>query len=77
MRVKKIKDLVERAGWTGLETAAGSIIAVLTGATIGWEAGLKVVGISTLIAICKVVVAQKFGKTEDGAAIPGGVIEPT
>lgn len=77
VRVNKWLDLLDRAGWTAVETAAGSVLTILTGATLGWRAALTVVGTSTLIAVCKVVVAQRAGRNELGAAVPGQVLEET
>ncbi len=74
MRVNKWRDFAERVGWTAIQAAAGAVITVLA-MDLGWEEALSFVGIATLVAACKVIVAQQFGDRSSGDAIPGGVIE--
>lgn len=75
VRINKWLDLLDRAGWTAIQAAAGAGIAALATATISWEAALISVGSATLLAVCKVVIAQKSGTDDLGAAVPGKVIE--
>jgi hypothetical protein len=71
-KVNKWKDFLDRVGWTAIQTAAGAAITELTGAGINWATGLKFVGITTAIAVLKVVTAQNVGSNGSGDAIPGG-----
>ena len=73
MKVNKVKDFIERVGWTAFQAAAGSVIVVLTAPNMTVENGAKVVGIAAVVAACKVIVAQRFGNRGSGDAIPGGV----
>jgi hypothetical protein len=73
MRVNKAKDFIERVAWTAAQAFAAAAIA--TGFD-NWNLTLKVAGIAALTAGLKVVAAQNVGRHDDGAAIPGGVIEP-
>lgn len=75
MRVNKWLDFLDRVGWTSVQAAAGAVIVILTENNLGWEAGLKFVGVAVAVAVCKVVIAQRVGNDELGAAIPGKVIE--
>ena len=74
MRVNKWKDFAEAVGWTAIQAAAGAVITVLA-MDLGWEEALSFVGIATLVAACKVIVAQQYGDRSSGDAIPGGVVE--
>jgi hypothetical protein len=75
-RINKWLDLLDRVGWTALEAASGAAITVLTGATLGWRAALTFVGTTTLVAVGKVVLAQRTGTNDLGALVPGEVITP-
>lgn len=73
MRVNKFKDFAERVVWTAVQAAAAAALA--TGFD-NWNLTGKVAGIAAVVAALKVIVAQNVGTHDDGAAIPGGVIEP-
>jgi hypothetical protein len=75
MRVNRLRDFVERVGWTAIEAASGAALTVLTGATLGWRAALTMIGTTTAVAVLKVIIAQRAGDTNEGAAIPGGIKE--
>jgi hypothetical protein len=73
MRVNKAKDYIERAAWTLIEFVAGVGIAdKATGDPLSWWTPLFIGAVAT----AKILIAQRAGKHDDGAAIPGGVIEP-
>jgi len=74
--VNRWKDLLDRAGWTAIQASAGALFVWLTSDGVTWQNGAKAVAVATAIAVVKVVLAQRVGDTNDGAAIPGGVIEP-
>lgn len=76
-KVNKWLDLLDRAGWTGVQATAAALITYLTDTdSIGWETGLKFVLIAAAIAIAKVVVGQNTGTDDTGALIGTPVIEP-
>lgn len=75
VRVNKWLDLLDRAGWTAIQAAGAAIITALATDGIGWEEALTFVGTATLLAVCKVVVAQRTGVDDLGAAVPGHVLE--
>jgi hypothetical protein len=75
-KVNKWLDLLDRAGWTAIQSAAGALIAYLAFDDIGWEEGLLFVGAATAVAVCKVVVGQNTGQDDTGALIGQSVIEP-
>lgn len=72
-RVNKWKDFLDRVGWTALQAAAGAAITALTGANFDWATAGKFVGITTAIAVLKVITAQNAGGNGSGDAIPGGI----
>lgn len=72
MRVNRLKDFVERVLWTAVQAFAAT--AIVTGLD-DWELTLKVSGTAAVIAALKVIAAQNFGNTNNGAAIPGGITE--
>jgi hypothetical protein len=74
--VNKWLDLLDRAGWTAVQAAAGAVIAYLATDSIGWEEGLIFVGTATLVSVCKVIVGQNTGADDTGALIGQSVIEP-
>jgi hypothetical protein len=76
MRVNRWLDLLDRAGWTAIQAATGATIAALATESISWKAAGISVGVATLTAVCKVVVAQQSGTDDLGAAVPGHVLEP-
>lgn len=76
-RVNKWLDLLDRAGWTGVQAAAGALALYLSGVgVITWKGALIVVGVAVLGAIAKVQVGQNTGSDDTGAIVPGPVIEP-
>lgn len=75
VRVNKWLDLLDRAGWTAIQAAAGATVAYLATDSIGWEEALVFIGTATLAAVCKVVLAQRSGDDDLGAAVPGKVLE--
>ena len=76
-RVNKWLDLLDRAGWTGIQATAAAVITYLTDTdSISWETGVKFVAIAAAIAVMKVVVGQNTGTDDTGALIGTSVIEP-
>jgi hypothetical protein len=75
-RVNRWLDLLDRAGWTALQSAAAALIAYLATDTFTWEQAAVVVGTATLIAVLKVVVGQNTGTDDTGALIGTSPIEP-
>ncbi len=76
-RVNKWLDLLDRAGWTGIQAAAAALVTYLATDDIGWEEGLIFVGTAVLAAIVKVVIGQNTGSDDTGALIGQPVIEPS
>jgi hypothetical protein len=75
-RVNKWLDLLDRAGWTAIQAAAGALITYLAFDDIGWEEGLLFVASATAVAVAKVVIGQNTGSDDTGALIGSPVIEP-
>ena len=75
-RVNKWLDLLDRVLWTGLQAAAGAVVAYLVTDDIGWEEGLIFVGTATAVAIAKVLIGQNTGTDDTGSLIGQPVIEP-
>lgn len=76
-RVNKWLDLVDRAGWTGVQAAAGALALYLSGVdVITWKGALIVVAVAVLTAIAKVQVGQNTNGDETGSLIGTPVIEP-
>ena len=76
VRVNKWLDFIDRVGWTAIYAIAAALVTVLTSDGIGWEEGLKFLGVSVALAVCKVTVAQRTGNSDLGDAVPGkSVIE--
>ncbi|MDQ5821954.1 MAG: hypothetical protein M3540_10985 [Actinomycetota bacterium] len=73
MRVNKLKDFIDRVGWTAIQAAAAAGITALSSPDLTLATGLKFVGTAALLAVLKVLAAQNVGDSGDGAAIPGGV----
>jgi hypothetical protein len=70
--VNQYKDFLERVGWTALQAAAGFLLDdLINGHVVIWQS----VAIAAGIAALKVLTAQRLGHSNDGAAIPGGVIK--
>jgi hypothetical protein len=76
VKVNKLRDFAERVGWTAIYAAAAAGITELTSTGITWGDALKFVGVSSLLAVLKVVVAQNASPSGDGSALPGGVTKP-
>ena len=74
-RINKWLDLLDRAGWTAIQAASGALVVALTDGDLSWNGALKAVGTATAIAVVKVVIAQRTGSNDLGAAVPGQVIE--
>jgi hypothetical protein len=74
-KVNKWLDLIDRAGWTAVQAAAGAALAALA-LDIGWEEFLVIVATATAVATLKVVVGQNTGPDDTGALIGQPVIEP-
>lgn len=76
-RVNKWLDLLDRAGWTGVQAAAAALALYLSGeGVLTWKGALVVVGVAVLGAIAKVQVGQRTGSDESGSLIGVPVIEP-
>jgi hypothetical protein len=76
-RVNKWLDLLDRAGWTGVQAAAGALALYLSGVgVLTWKGAGIVVGVALLGAIAKVQVGQNTGSDDTGSLIGTPVIEP-
>lgn len=75
-RVNKWLDLLDRAGWTAIQAAAGAFITYLAFDDIGLEEGVLFVLSATGVAVAKVVIGQNTGADDTGALIGQPVIEP-
>lgn len=73
-KVNKWLDLLDRAGWTAIQAAAGAALAATLTDGITWNAALVSVGTATLVAVCKVVLAQRSGGSDLGDALPGASV---
>lgn len=72
MRVNQAKDFAERVGWTAIYFAAGALLAwIETDDPWSWHTFAN----GMLVAVLKVIIAQRVGTRGSGDAIPGGVIE--
>ncbi len=76
-RVNKWLDLLDRAGWTAIQAAAGALATYLATDDIGWEEGLVFVGVATAVAVAKVVIGQNTGTDDTGALIGTSPIQPS
>ena len=76
VRVNKWLDLLDRAGWTAIQAAGGSLLAYIVTDAFTWEQALAVTGTATLIAVLKVIVGQNTGTENTGSLIGQPVIEP-
>lgn len=70
--VNRGRDFMERVGWTAIEAGLGALTDYIASGEVTWRGAVYAVG----FAVIKVVGAQRIGKTNDGAAIPGGVVAP-
>lgn len=75
-RVNKWLDMLDRAGWTAVQAAAGAFITYLAFDTIGWREGLVFVGTAAAVAVAKVVVGQNTGNDDTGALIGTSPVAP-
>lgn len=75
VRVNRWLDLLDRVGWTAIQVAAGAALAALLTEGMSWEAALVSIGTATLVAVVKVILAQRTGTDDLGAAVPGHVLE--
>lgn len=76
-RVDKWLDLIDRAGWTGIQTAAGVLALYLSGqGVLTWKGAAIVVAVALLGAVGKVKVGQATGEDDTGSLIGQPVIEP-
>jgi ABC-type nickel/cobalt efflux system permease component RcnA len=75
--VNQARDLAERVGWTFIQAwvALGALDALNSGISLSVGHQLVVSGTAALAATVKVLIAQRLGRTNDGAAIPGGVVD--
>jgi hypothetical protein len=78
MKVNKTKDFIERVAWAFIqaEIALGALDWISSGINLALIHQLEVSAGAAVAATVKVLIAQNVGKHGDGAAIPGGVIEP-
>lgn len=75
-RINKWLDLLDRAGWTAIQAAGGSLLAYLATDDFTWEQAVAVTATATAIAVLKVLIGQRTGGDESGALIGQPVIEP-
>jgi hypothetical protein len=75
MKINKWLDFLDRVGWTAIYAAAAAGITALTDPNFTWTFAGKTIGIAVALAVCKVILAQKAGDDDLGAAVPGKVIE--
>lgn len=75
MRVNKWLDLLDRVGWTAVQSAAGAILAAMT-LDLDWDQFLVVVATATAVAVLKVVIGQNTGTEDTGSLVGKPVIEP-
>jgi hypothetical protein len=71
MKVNRWLDLLDRVGWTFIQAYVGS--AVILGIS-EWEETLGIALGAAVVAAAKVVVAQRSGSDDLGAAVPGKVL---
>lgn len=74
-RVNKWLDLLDRAGWTAIQTTAGLVVA---GTIFGgnWQYALTTLAVAVAGAVLKVKVGQNTGTDDTGALVGQPVIEP-
>ena len=76
-RVNKWLDLLDRAGWTGVQASAGALALYLSGqGVLTWKGAAIVIVVAILGAIVKVQVGQNTGADDTGSLIGTAVIEP-
>lgn len=79
VKFNKVKDLVERVGWTFIQAwiSLGALDWLASGINLNLVHQLAISAGAAAAATIKVLIAQHFGTRNSGDAIPGGVIEPT
>lgn len=75
MKVNKVRDWVERAGWTLIEAyiALGALDWLSNGVNLSFVHQLYAALGAALVATIKVLLAQRAGDRGSGDALPGGV----
>lgn len=76
MKVNRWLDFADRVGWTAIQAAAAAVLVVVTSSGVSWGEAAKFVGVAVIVAVAKVVIAQRSGSDDLGAAVPGKVLEP-
>lgn len=71
VRVNKWLDLLDRVGWTFLQSLVGAFVVL---GWSDWKEALGIAGGAALVAAGKVLVAQRSGDDDLGAAVPGQVL---
>lgn len=69
-------DFLERVLWSTVYALLSAVAVVLSTDSVTWQDGLKFVGLTTVLAILKVMAAQQAGDRNTGDAWPGGT-QPT
>ena len=75
-KVNRWLDLLDRVGWTAVQTSAAAFIAWQATDEVGWTAAGWFVGSAVVVAVAKVVVGQRTGTDDTGSLIGKSVIEP-
>ena len=76
-RVNKWLDLLDRAGWTGVQAAIAAIALYASGeGVLTWKGAAIFVGAAVLTAVGKVAAGQNTGSDDTGSLIGTPVIEP-
>lgn len=75
-KVNRWLDLLDRVGWTAVQSAAGALIAWQATGEVGWSAAAWFVGGAVVVAVAKVVTGQRTGSDDTGSLIGAPVIEP-
>jgi len=75
VKIDKLKDLVERVGWTFIqaEIALGALDWIASGINLNLLHQLYISLGTAAAATVKVLIAQQFGGRGSGDAIPGGI----
>lgn len=71
MKVNRWVDLIDRVGWTFIQTLAATWIVM--GANFDWDV-LKAALLAAAISAAKVVIAQRVGNSPIGDAVPGASV---
>lgn len=77
VKVNKLRDFVDRVGWTFAEAFAGlvSIDWLANGVNLALVHQVEAAALAAAVATAKVLIAQQFGTHNLGDAVPGGVLE--